>query len=865
MQVEVVISSPRQHKRVRQGTNTQSIDEKATDVLHLDDHPTSSSSMHPIDLPSAQSASKRARRTSTPPWSHSNQEESRTPTRPSSPSGPETSSPSSKSPTTHTLRTPVKSATSLPVLSPLTPLSATPLKRTSTHPMDHTTTPTTSKRKVDTLSELFDISPKGTRRHDFRPLPSKVSKPIAKRMLGRTRTAPSVVDDPSADTSLDTLTSKSSSVSFGLPPSPQPDYGYTIDPTTSGSAVSQTSSVHDEQSQSSVPGPSSGAPQRSGVRTYAGRSRSFLVELPTDSNPDSGVDADDLGLEIRESYKDLRMRWGVDNSEDDPRLAVSARSSPEPENGRKGKGKAKDRPKVALPPNMMNDLKSITELRSKGESRRFMDEVGYLFEGMEQGAGVRVRRGSALELVTKYCDTGFARRAKATDFCSRTWDALRAAGAGDGDKVLDAILVLFAALADFVPVLWDILATLSGTDSLDLVGSGADDGELKKAGIGKAEKLTLTALRSVIINKSGLVSDEVYPSLRQLLSQALASLPPSVHQNNHLTALHQILLPGYASGLPLLPDASDFVRSPGVPQLDYIADCLELFDSFLLGRWASGEEQPPLYHNVINGDGQDDLAERLATLCAVCCIILRNGDYEDYIPIANRCLESALRVLVNVSHENPTWCELLLHQELMIPVMSSLIASSLCGACDMTEEIGERDAQAFDRLCLALGLLTNLVQVDKTSKDLCRETKLDPSCPAHRQCAYACSCPNAVSFLECLVSVYEQHHRLEDDDPGTHIIRGHLAVLFGLLMRDSSANQDIILDVLPGAGLKGLIRHAKEFVELYAEFMARVARGEKHDAGDAEDDLEEIAPARDSATQDVAQDIIRFLEGLMDT
>lgn len=118
-----------------------------------------------------------------------------------------------------------------------------------------------------------------------------------------------------------------------------------------------------------------------------------MVELPTDSNPDSGVDADDLGLEIRESYKDLRMRWGVDNSEDDPRLAVSARFSLEPQNGRKGKGKAKDRPRVALPPNMMNDLKSITELRSKGESRRFMDEVGYLFEGMERGAGVRVRRG----------------------------------------------------------------------------------------------------------------------------------------------------------------------------------------------------------------------------------------------------------------------------------------------------------------------------------------------------------------------------------------------------------------------------------------------------------------------------------------
>ena len=146
-------------------------------------------------------------------------------------------------------------------------------------------------------------------------------------------------------------------------------------------------------------------------------------------------------------------------------------------------------------------------------------------------------------------------------------------------------------------------------------------------------------------------------------------------------------------------------------------------------------------------------------------------------------------------------------------------------------------------------------------------SELDPSCPALRQCAYGCNCPNAVNVLQCLASVYERHLRTEDDDPGTYIIRGHLAVLFGLLMRGSSVNQEIILDALPG-GLKGLISHAKEFVGLYTEFMARVARGERTNAGDAEDDSDEVTAqvqVRDGATQDVAQDIIRFLEDLMET
>ena len=421
----------------------------------------------------------------------------------------------------------------------------------------------------------------------------------------------------------------------------------------------------------------------------------------------------------------------------------------------------------------------------------------------------------------------------------------------------------------------------------------------------------MIALRSVIVNKSELVSDEERPSLRQLLSQALASLPPSVHRPSNLEALYSTLLAalsplssrlsGYTAGLPLLPDPSESTQSPGVPQFDHIANCLDILDSFLLGRWATVEEQSQIYHDLINGNGQEVLAEGLATLCAVCNIILRNGEFEDIIPIGdqfgrvslsflahidlvsvNRCLESAFRVLINVSHANPTWSTLLVHQRLMIPVISSLIVTAPRAPHDTTDEVGEGGAQAFDRQCLALGLLTNLVQ-EESSKHLCRETsafcslvsifvshnfsELDPSCPALRQCAYACTCPNAISVLECLASVYEQHLRVEDDDPGTYIIRGHLAVLFGLLMRDSPANQDIILDVLPGAGLKGLIRHAREFVGLYAEFMARVARGERHDAEDVNDDSEDGIPqiqVKDGATQDVTQDIIEFLESLMD-
>lgn len=118
-------------------------------------------------------------------------------------------------------------------------------------------------------------------------------------------------------------------------------------------------------------------------------------------------DDDDLGLETRESYTALRERWGVDNSSDDPRpYSDSEESQDEMEESQEsqhsqGKKKSKRDEKeararareAALPPGMMNDVKSITEMRSKGESRRFMDEVGYLFEGMNKEEAIAVRRG----------------------------------------------------------------------------------------------------------------------------------------------------------------------------------------------------------------------------------------------------------------------------------------------------------------------------------------------------------------------------------------------------------------------------------------------------------------------------------------
>ena len=72
----------------------------------------------------------------------------------------------------------------------------------------------------------------------------------------------------------------------------------------------------------------------------------------SEPNAEASPEDEEMQDGHRESYTDLRTRWGVDNSED---------------------------PTLNVP---VNDLNSLSEMRSRGETRRFMDEVGYLVEGL---------------------------------------------------------------------------------------------------------------------------------------------------------------------------------------------------------------------------------------------------------------------------------------------------------------------------------------------------------------------------------------------------------------------------------------------------------------------------------------------------
>ena len=120
--------------------------------------------------------------------------------------------------------------------------------------------------------------------------------------------------------------------------------------------------------------------------------------------------------------------------------------------------------------------------------------------------------------------------------------------------------------------------------------------------------------------------------------------------------------------------------------------------------------------------------------------------------------------------------------------------------------------------------------------------------------------------------MYVQQDKGTDLDPGTDFLRGHVAVLLGLLMQDSIANQRVLLGALPGSSdqrkLLSLTAQAREFVAFYAGLTARIsaagAAGMIHD----DDEASEVKPddyvervVRDGNGQ-VVKDIVSFLEKL---
>jgi len=103
---------------------------------------------------------------------------------------------------------------------------------------------------------------------------------------------------------------------------------------------------------------------------------------------------------------------------------------------------------------------------------------------------------------------------------------------------------------------------------------------------------------------------------------------------------------------------------------------------------------------------------------------------------ASECLNILLRVFVNLTHGDLNWAQSLIANEFAVGLIVRLISSLSSTEDEEHSDVSQRSAassaspssshhqqqHAWDRQCLALGLLTNLVQSVPRFKNVLRRT-----------------------------------------------------------------------------------------------------------------------------------------------
>ncbi|CDZ98465.1 Wings apart-like protein [Phaffia rhodozyma] len=569
-------------------------------------------------------------------------------------------------------------------------------------------------------------------------------------------------------------------------------------------------------------------PQLSSNKTYGGTSRSMLATA------EAGSDVEGEGTK-RESYLTLAKRWGVDKAQELKEQTIG--------------------------------LPTLNELRARGENQRFLDDLGYIMDGL-QGDSLAVKRPSAVDLIRRMLDTDFRISIKTLDEAANLYKILRKAGAGAGDYVLDASLVLYLGLLAQDSKAVEVILTSHSKDCFNVVGEmikTKNDGfsaERKREAEGKAvkpkDKTTSKLLNELarIYSVSDLDCKTFHISLRGIASSFLASIVAAdkgARFDRHLalmqtgiaetsiTSLEAELgtLPGrlkdHEIGLPLLPK-----HEP--PDIGHAERCLFILESLFL-RFEEVKE--------IIRTGHPQLPSLLGTLLAVALRI--TSSLENYLDkadeIATNCVTGCLRVLVNITHSQTSLVTDLLACPTIVPTIFRLINTSTSLPLPVDDSrrtlqislemdvdyagnghIDDAEDQKIEVLCLALSLLNNLVEKTEELKDRVRMTEMSKTCNGSRMCVSSCRCPERRSVLHILVDLFVSQSK-QNASPEASYLSGYAVLLLSHFMKNNQTNVDLIIEALrattdepsdAASTASSLAAYLKDFADVHQRFHQKI-------------------------------------------
>ncbi|KAL1411439.1 hypothetical protein Q8F55_002395 [Vanrija albida] len=514
-------------------------------------------------------------------------------------------------------------------------------------------------------------------------------------------------------------------------------------------------------------------------RTY-GRSRTFLAR-PADEEGDAASLAASLAEPPRESYEELRKRYEVDN-----------------ETG--GSGNLLDALLARAPV-------PISDMRSKGENRRFMDEVTFLLEGISNAPSKGIRRTSSVDVLKNMQDPAWVAKMDICGQTDRVWDVLRTARSVDEDEVMEAVCLLFL---DILVGSGGGLTSVLQMDAVSVVELIARNIALRTGPLDAAyaSKVTpvVSNLRAIHRSVAHVEDDEIttrgaaarvlvticggaaWPLVEPLIPDA--GVVPRAF--SALAAEIQPLstrLPLYAKGLDLLP------KDPGAVDLAFLEQCLQALVSIVTD---------PSNRSEFAADTDSERLGVIMDIAVVMAAVAFTAD-GDLRRRASQCTVLALRLL------RPLVSPLALrdgfgahHRAGTVAALGRVligretILTSLQGRPARTDADDEgADELSPDGLAsLVLALFGSMDLDDREVAKLLAETAVSDC--SKRPCAVSCRCSDTQPLAEALTRLYCDYWSRTDDALGS-FLHGYLAYLLTKLLTVApDAAGPLILPGLPG-------------------------------------------------------------------
>ncbi|KAJ9091566.1 hypothetical protein QFC20_007610 [Naganishia adeliensis] len=502
-------------------------------------------------------------------------------------------------------------------------------------------------------------------------------------------------------------------------------------------------------------------------------------------------------LEQRESYADLVKRLEMDEDEDSQDWQESAGSM-----------------------DYLRNAKSLAELRSRGENRKFMDDLTWLLEGLNDDS-LSVRRSSAIDLLNKMSGSGWFEKLRICGQVDDIYSRMTAAREKSTDLGFDLSLLEYLAYVAKAP---NALVSILGNHLEEILAFAlhvlqspsiafepvANNLKRKKSPalqtlFNLRPLLELTDVNNIPLSASAMAMTVISIATRLCISGHIE--PPSIEVQQKMCT---VIAEGVHQQLRILPEriemyetGLDLFSNGTSVDIATLVDAIDVFTA-ITKAWPVVRAQFESHHC--------DIATDLANL-----LLIVQFDPSSLI---------GLKDDQGKSTDHLDWSQAILHSvapgSLVLRYLVSSAGRSSAEDSGRTER-EQRDAtpvisEEGDRdVSLPLGLLFNLMDAaEDGGQALLLETELSLHCTRAKRCVKQCKCPTREPAVRHLCELFNRQQDERNDNPSAAFLAGYLTLLFTKCLTSPTCRKAILAHVT-GPNVPSKINTLQDCLQQFAE------------------------------------------------